>query len=241
MSTATATQGDDLIILSDNINPTFWDEQIVSDNLNFWENNSVISFDSSPVVSETNEISNSPITIDSPIIDSTLSIEENPIGDNQTTSLIEEPLKLDNSENKSTLLEEKSDLDNWVSSLFWDLSSEVKVSTEIQQDSDITMSIEDNDWDMNSILNSTITRLKKRQSWISSQKSDKTSRIIELERQIKELRDQVTMLKKEIVFLDDENIKIEINVWNLESMKIWKQNKIGNKPSRPHNTKKLTK
>jgi hypothetical protein len=65
---------------------------------------------------------------------------------------------------------------------------------------------------MNSILNNTIDKLKLRQSGIELQKSTKILTINDLESKIKELREQVTSLKREIVFLDDENIKIEINV-----------------------------
>jgi regulator of replication initiation timing len=93
---------------------------------------------------------------------------------------------------------------------------------------------------MNSILNNTIDKLKKRQAWIAWQKSQKTTTIDDLEAKIKDLREKVAYLKKEIVFLDDENIKIDINIWNLESMKTWKTIKTPSK-TREHNTKKLTK
>ncbi len=94
---------------------------------------------------------------------------------------------------------------------------------------------------MNAILNNTIDKLKLRQSWIESQKSIKIITINDLELQIKELREQVTWLKREIVFLDEENIKIEINVWNLESMKLWKSAKAIVSKVKEHNTKKLVK
>ncbi|NDK08289.1 hypothetical protein EOM39_03490 [Candidatus Gracilibacteria bacterium] len=235
MSTATATQGDDLIILSDNINSTFGNEPIVSEDLNFGENNSVISFDSPVITPDSSvvDVNNSPITLESPLnLDSNVLVD-NPITISETTETdtIESPI------------EEKKEMDNSISNLFGEINKENTITISNQNDSEeASISIEEtDDGDMNSILNSTIARLKKRQSGIASQKSDKTSRIIELERQIKELRDQVIMLKKEIVFLDDENIKIEINVGNLESMKIGKQSKVNNKPARAHNTKKLTK
>lgn len=235
MSTATATQGDDLIILSDNINSTFWNEPIVSEDLNFWDNNSVISFDSPVITPDSSvvDVNNSPITLESPLnLDSNVLVD-NPITISETTE----------TDTIVSPIEEKKEIDNSINNLFWEINKENNITISNQNDSDeASISIEEtDDGDMNSILNSTIARLKKRQSWIASQKSDKTSRIIELERQIKELRDQVIMLKKEIVFLDDENIKIEINVGNLESMKIWKQSKVNNKPARAHNTKKLTK
>jgi hypothetical protein len=100
---------------------------------------------------------------------------------------------------------------------------------------------DDSLWDMNAILNNTIDKLKLRQSWIELQKSTKILTINDLESKIKELREQVTSLKREIVFLDDESIKIEINVWNLESMKLWKTTKVIPTKTRTHNTKKLVK
>ncbi len=94
--------------------------------------------------------------------------------------------------------------------------------------------------DMNSILNNTIEKLKKRQDWISSKRWDKTQKIEELELKIKDLKDQVTELKKEITDLDEENGNIELNVWHLEEMKLWKAPKIASKTRVP-NTKKVIK
>lgn len=268
MSTATATQNDDLIILSDNISSTFWEEPVISQDFN--DNNSIISFDTpntdwvetnTPIVSgEANLKQEDNINLDLPIVNNELVSANEPV----STQIWE----ISNVQEPQLAQEETTTLDNSISNLFWDINFEtpatvVSDTTEVDQgekkvdlfknEADLVLKDEKTDlfgvsdettdelmWDMNSILESTIKKLKKRQSWIAQQKSGKTTTINELEAKIKELREQVAYLKKEIVFLDDENIKIDINVWNLESMKIWKQTKIVNK-TRAHNTKKLTK
>lgn len=264
MSTATATQNDDLIILSDNISSTFWEEPVISQDFN--DNNSIISFDTpnigwietnTPIVSgETNLMKDDNINLDLPIIN------------NELVSVPSQEWNTLNVQESQLVQEETTTLDNSISNLFWDINFETPATVvsdinKVEQveekvdlfknEADLVLKDEKTDlfgtsddttdesmWDMNSILESTIKKLKSRQAWIAAQKSGKTTTINELEAKIKELREQVAYLKKEIVFLDDENIKIDINVWNLESMKIWKQTKVVNK-TREHNTKKLTK
>lgn len=268
MSTATATQNDDLIILSDNISSTFWEEPIISQDFN--DNNSIISFDTpntdwvetniSTVSVETNLKQDDNINLDLPIVNNEQVTANEPV----STQIWE----ISNVQEPQIVQEETTTLDNSISNLFWDINFETptailkdvtetdKVEEKVdlfKNETDLGLkeestnlfdkseeSTDESIGDMNSILNSTIDKLKKRQAGIAWQKSIKSTTINELEWKIKELRDQVTYLKKEIVFLDEENIKIDINVWNLESMKIWKQTKIVNK-TREHNTKKLTK
>lgn len=259
MSTATATQGDDLIILSDNINSTFWNDPIVSQDVWVTDNNSIISFDTTLTSPDSNVINDQLVSFDNlpsaeintldslnttanlDVNNSIISVDDK---DDKWVQIIPEtPLILDEKSIEPVVDKNEENI-NWVSNIFWSISinnekslfGEEEGITNINPEEDISETD-----DMNSILNWTISRLKKRQTWIASQKSDKTAKIIDLEKQIKDLRDQVTTLKKEIVFLDDENIKIELNVWNLESMKLWKQSKPANKPTRAHNTKKLTK
>lgn len=255
----TGQNDDDLIILSDNINTTFDLNPIISQNVDFWTNDSIISFDEPILNLDTEPKITQVVQQSAPLSQLQADVNE-PVS--ETISFINEPENnLINTTTSNLSFEvwedvEKKDENVWesVKNLFWDInqSQEIKESQSIVDNNiyswqpifnsiDIKEEKEDSLLDMNAILNNTIDRLKKRQSWIASKKSDKTSMIIELERQIKELRDQVIMLKKEIVFLDEENIKIEINVWNLESMKILKSTKAVVSKVREHNTKKLVK
>lgn len=251
MSTATATQNDDLIILSDNISSTFWTDPVISQDLNFTDNNSVISFDTPIEIPSNDSLITPSIEPDSnPDVslfwESLVSQEDSWL----VLNTIEET-DLDSSTwinlEPQIVKDEKIEIDNSVNNLFWDLKitnqdsdSDSLVDNEINLNNNTEIKLDEPVGDMNSILNNTIDKLKKRQTWISLQKSSKITTINDLEAKIKDLRDQVTYLKKEIVFLDEENIKIDINVWNLESMRIWKQTKVASK-AREHNTKKLTK
>ncbi len=255
----TGQNDDDLIILSDNINTSFDWNSIISQNVDFWTNNSVISFDE-PILNLDAEPKITQVvqqSVPSPQLQTEIN---QPI--TETISFTSEPeIDLTSTTTSNLNFEvweniEKKEENVWepVNNLFWDINqSQEKIESQSLVDNNISswQSIfsaidtkqekEDSLWDMNAILNNTIDKLKLRQSWIESQKSIKIITINDLELQIKELREQVTWLKREIVFLDEENIKIEINVWNLESMKLWKSAKAIVSKVREHNTKKLVK
>lgn len=265
----TGQNDDDLIILSDNINTSFDWNPVISQNIDFGDNNSVISFGDStmttsdtgektlieqeltPIVSQEQEATNQ-------VLPETVWFTEEPImnlvSDSWNGLVPEQNLNMQD-------LGAQENVDNSISNLFWDVNlwDSLTTNEEIVDNSNIIeptvtnnnildLSIpqdvkqeDDSLWDMNAILNNTIDKLKLRQSGIELQKSTKILTINDLESQIKELREQVTSLKREIVFLDDESIKIEINVWNLESMKLWKPTKWTTTKTREHNTKKLVK
>ncbi len=281
---ATPVQNDDdLIILSDNINTSFDSNPVISQNIDFWDNNSIISFDSP--IQETESLTQTQETTNQLIPESDTDLT-NINWDVFTTEQWLEPK------------EEIKSIDNSMNNLFWDVNfSELSIESEnqniidtntdtntsteeenvvsndnnidlspkedivssnynidlspeeniVSNDNDIDLSIslsskeEDSTLDMNTILNNTIDKLKLRQTGIELQKSTKIITINDLEAKIKELREQVTSLKKEIVFLDEENVKIEINIWSLESMKLWKASKAVNAKVREHNTKKVVK
>ena len=271
--TTTGQNDDDLIILSDNINTSFDWNPVISQNIDFGDNNSVISFDDStmttsdtgektlieqelsPIVSQEQEVTNQVV------VPETVWLSEEPtmnlVGDNQNIFMSEQDLSTPDLGTQENV----ENIDNSMNNLFWDVNMEDSLTTnedivdnttileptvttnnllDLSVSSDIKQE-DDSIWDMNSILNNTIDKLKLRQSGIELQKSTKILTINDLESKIKELREQVTSLKREIVFLDDENIKIEINVWNLESMKLWKPTKATATKTREHNTKKLVK
>lgn len=262
----TGQNDDDLIILSDNINTSFDWNPVISQNIDFWNNDSVISFDT-PVLNWDVVLETSQIEQNEPSI---MQIQEvpNELESNFTWIVTDSTLDLTGASTNELVLEQNlekpenvENTDNSMSNLFWDVNMEDSLTTNedivdnttiieptVTSDNLLDLSIskdikqeDDSLWDMNAILNNTIDKLKLRQSWIELQKSTKVLTINDLESKIKELREQVTSLKREIVFLDDENIKIEINVWNLESMKLWKTTKWTTTKTREHNTKKLVK
>lgn len=149
-------------------------------------------------------------------------------------------------EKEETATHSENAFDFWWISISWDLNKE-------SQEEDVLSwawaglgiwlwlwESKDDSLDMDSILDNTIEKLKKRQDWISWQKTSKQQVIDELEEKIKELREEVSTLKKEISDLDEENWKIELNVGHLEAMKAGKTPQITPK-TRTHNSKKVLK
>lgn len=249
--TPTATQEEDLIILSDTITPTFDQTPIIVEPVKE-ENSTLISFDTDNLLTsafdtkpeELNKSTNNELNLDSQVwflfgetpkqedkleqVTST-SPTDNLFWDFLTTWVTQ------SQEQGINLFEEKSD------SL-----PELPIISDVLNTSSISNDIVDSNeedlelWDMNSILDTTISKLQKRQTWISSTKSWKLANISDLETQIKELREQVSTLKKEVEDLDEENTKIEVNVSTLESMKLWQSIKVSTK-AREHNIKRVAK
>lgn len=247
--TPTATQEDDLIILSDTVTPSFDQTPIVSAPLNE-ENNTIISFDTDSLltpaidvkleeVPQLQAISNNELNLDSQVwflfwetpkqeekVEQTVSTTtDNLFWDFVTPSVKQiQDQWLVSLEQENNLLTDSPVL----SDSFQEFTTEVIDSTDTEL------------WDMNSILDATILKLQKRQSWIASTKTWKLANITDLESQIKELKEQVSVLKKEVEDLDEENTKIEVNVSTLESMKLWQNIKVPTKP-REHNIKRVAK
>lgn len=82
-----------------------------------------------------------------------------------------------------------------------------------------TLSIDENIWDISSILDQTIQKLKSRKEIISTQKSDKSNQVTNLQEQIKKLQLQAEWLNEEIEDLDTESKKIDKNISSIEKMK----------------------
>lgn len=243
--TPTATQDEDLIILSDSVTPTFDETPIVSDDVNK-ESTPIISFDDNSLIEnnsweqkidEVTEVSQvNELNLDSWVNylfwDDTKKEEEKVEVSSEENSSDDLFWNVDFSSNLSEESELPKQEETTTSSLFWDTSSSVQLDiSETDTNSDI--------WDMNSILDSTIAKLKTRQDLIGGTKSQKQWTIADLEAQIKELRDQVSWLKKDVESLDDENMKIDINISTLESMKLWQNIKVPMK--REHNIKRVAK
>jgi hypothetical protein len=76
------------------------------------------------------------------------------------------------------------------------------------------------DDDMNSILETTIKKLKKRQLDIAEDKTNKIEQIDIRNEKIRTLKEEVADLKDWVEVLNVENQKIEANITNLEKMKL---------------------
>nr|MDD3720464.1 hypothetical protein [Candidatus Gracilibacteria bacterium] len=303
--TPTATQDEDLIILSDTVTPTFDDAPIISEDLNR-EKSPVISFDGDNL-SSNNETSDNETSQVLPLTEtSTQSIESNKTVESNELNLdssvnylfgdsskeqdetpnipadqIEESKveisdinqsnisaddlfgNLDFSDNslnvkEDTVNEELEKKENIVDlgesvdqGVLLDqpkeiadevLPNEIEINTNELIDNENTNELVNDDkntGDMNFILDSTISKLQKRQTGIGDNKSQKISMINELDDKVKELKEKISILKKEVESLDTENSKIEENVSILESMKLGKVLDSIPKTTRAHNTKKL--
>lgn len=75
-------------------------------------------------------------------------------------------------------------------------------------------------WDMNTILEETIQKLKARQEVIASTKDEKNNEVDTRNEKIKNLKNEVADLRKEIKDLETEDEKIQANVEGLEKMKL---------------------
>lgn len=104
--------------------------------------------------------------------------------------------------------------------------------------SDLQVESKDSLWDMDDILTTAVDRMKTRQTVINSEKTKKLINVQEKENTIEKLKAEVSFLKAEINDLDIENEKINLNILNLEDMKLWKALQI--QKTRTHNTKKVT-
>lgn len=303
--TPTATQDEDLIILSDTVTPTFDDAPIISEDLNR-EKSPVISFDwdnlssnnetsdnetsqvlpltetSTQSIESNKTVESNELNLDSSVNylfwDSSKEQDETPnipadqieeskveISDINQSNISADDLfwNLDFSDNSLNVkedtvneeLEKKENIvDLWESVDQWVLldqpkeiadevlPNEIEINTNELIDNENTNELVNDDkntWDMNFILDSTISKLQKRQTWIWDNKSQKISMINELDDKVKELKEKISILKKEVESLDTENSKIEENVSILESMKLWKVLDSIPKTTRAHNTKKL--
>ncbi len=129
MSTATATQNDDLIILSDNISPTFGAEPVISQDFNPTDNNSIISFDTPIDTANNNQIIDFSTKADNTMLwDNIIKQEEISLVWMPTTN---EEIKVENlvSEVPKVEQEEIKELDSSINNLFWDLNFSNKTTT----------------------------------------------------------------------------------------------------------------
>jgi len=86
---------------------------------------------------------------------------------------------------------------------------------------------------MNDILSATIAQLEARKNTISTEKAAKSTQEEELKKQIASLEKQVSELESEMTTLDMESDKIELNISDLEKMKL--------DPVKDHNAKRAKK
>lgn len=230
LKTATKTPDNNWLDLDSWVNFLFWDSSIkgtpeVQQDTNTMDNLfSNIDFSEAQVAQEKSNLE--PLSADSQILqdpfDLTASEEENSV-------VIPSP-----KDNSSVGVEMVPEL--------FEESALVKENVEVKTNDIIIPQVDDlvETWDMNSILDTTIAKLISRQEWINDIKAQKSWTIIDLEAKIKELREKVMALKKEVDWLDTENEKIDINIAGLESMKMWKTVKDAPK-TREHNTKRVAK
>ncbi len=246
--TPTATQEEDLIILSDNVTPTFDQTPIVSESLN-QTSTPLISFDSNDLLwsseqapletSSANSIDTNELNLDSQVwfLFWSNQLKEEPKVEQTKAELTQDNLFW----NFWTTTSESTEIE------LPKLESNVLLETPFVSDELTTFNLPEPEQenveeigDMNSILDSTIAKLQKRKSWIALTKTTKIDTITDLESQIKDLREQVSALKKDVDLLDNESMKIDINISSLEAMKLGQNIKVPAK-TREHNIKRVAK
>lgn len=102
-----------------------------------------------------------------------------------------------------------------------------------------TTSVDESIWDISSILDQTIQKLKSRKEIISTQRSDKSTQVNNLQEQIKKLQSQVEGLNEDIEDLDTESKKIDKNISSIEKMKSDDSSEIADR--RQHNLGNIKK
>lgn len=102
-------------------------------------------------------------------------------------------------------------------------SFETPIVSEIKEEiysSQVTESMTNTVWDLNAILEETISKLELRKTNLWALKTDKTSTIDDLNKQIEALKSQVKELQWEVKWLESEDEQIVNNITALQSMKM---------------------
>lgn len=76
-------------------------------------------------------------------------------------------------------------------------------------------------WDLNDILEETISKLELRKTNLGALRWDKNTYIDDLNKQIADLKSKVKDLEAELKSLETEDTQIEANITALQSMKMW--------------------
>lgn len=249
MSTATIEKDEDLIILnSDSEN---------DDIFNFWDTintQAVIESDTSDVIIDFWSDNSSELSIESTIsepkkeevvswdFDFSFDFNESKIEETSNITLEETKVELEDTKKEETLsfiddvkvTEENDEVNQTVDFLtpsIWEIE-------EVKEESFLP-TIETDLWDVNTILDQTIAKLTSRKDVISTQKSSKSSKITDLEAQIKKLQEEVSIYTSEIEDLDIELRKIDKNISAIEKMK--SDTEISNDRQRQHNLDNIKK
>lgn len=101
----------------------------------------------------------------------------------------------------------------------FDIPTPSEVKEEIYS-TQVTESMTNTVWDLNAILDETISKLELRKTNLWALKTDKTSTIDDLNKQIEALKSQVKELQGEVKWLEVEDEQIVNNITALQSMKM---------------------